>query len=158
MYAAARTLPIAEVRAAVRDSLTAVRAAELARKEGTARLAAWKANPAEANVPALVVSRDQLQSLPPKAVESALRTDPTALPQVTGVDLGEQGYAVVKVNRVVSRSAPDAAATKQARAQYAQVWANAENNAYYGLLKDRFKVKMSAPVAAVAEPTKPVAP
>ena len=158
MYAAARTLPFAEVRAAVRDSLTAVRAAELARKEGTARLAAWKANPAEANVPALVVSRDQLQSLPPKAVESALRADPTALPLVTGVDLGEQGYAVVKVNKVVSRTAPDEAATKQARAQYAQVWANAENNAYYGLLKDRFKVKMSVPVAAIADPAKPVAP
>ena len=160
LYAPARTLPFAEVRAAVRDGLTAVRAAELARKEGAARLAAWKANPAEATVPALIVSRDQTQSLPPKVIESALRTDPTVLPLVAGVDLGEQGYAVVKVNKVVSRSAPDEAATKQARSQYAQVWANAENTAYYGLLKDRFKVKMPLPlpVAAVAGPAKPVAP
>ncbi len=154
----ARTLPLAEVRAAVRDSLTAVRAAELARTEGAARLAAWKANPAEATVAAIVVSRDDPQSLPPKVVEAALKADPTAFPVTSGVDLGEQGYAVLKVNKVAGRNAADETATKQARTQYAQVWASAENAAYYSMLKDRFKVKLPAPVAAVADTGKPASP
>ncbi len=145
LHTPARTLPFAEVRAAVRERLLAVRSAELARKEGQARLAAWKANPADASAaPAVVVSRDQPQGLAPKALEAALRADPSAFPVVTGVDLGDQGYAVVKVVRIVSRAAPDEAAAKQARGQYAQVWAAAENQAYYGILKDRFKTRIMA--------------
>ena len=98
----------------------------------------------------MLVSRDQTQNLPAKVVEAALQADPSAFPAVAGVDLGEQGYAVVKVNKVVSRSAPDEAAAKQARGQLAQVWAVAENSAYYALLKERYKVKV-----LVAQPATP---
>lgn len=155
-HSPARTLPLAEVRAAVRERLVAVRAAELARQAGQAKLAVWKSTPADAaSVAAVVVSRDQPEGVAPKALDAAMRTDPTALPSVTGVDLGDQGYAVVKVNRIVSRSAPDEAAAKQARAQYAQVWAAAENQAYYGILKERFKARINAPDGASDAKTSP---
>ena len=147
-YAPARTLPLVEVRTLVREKFVAARSAEMARKEGAARLAAWKTKPDDATGAAVVVSRDQPQGLAPKLIEAALRVDPTALPSVSGVDLGDQGYAVLKVNKRVSRVAPDDATAKQARSQYAQVWAAAENQAYYGTLRQKFKARITAPKVA----------
>ena len=150
-YAPARTLPLAEVRTAVRDKLVAARAADLARKDGQARLAAWKAKPADVTAPVVVVSREQAQAVPAAVLSASLQADPLTLPAVVGVDLGGEGYAVVKVNRIVSRAAPDEASAKQARAQYAQMWAAAENQAYYRVLKERYKAKISvAQVPAAA--------
>ena len=154
-YAAARTLPLAEVSAAVREKLVASRAAELARKDGEAQLAAWKADPAKAAaVPAVVVSRDQPQGVATKVLEAALRADPLKLPAQAGVDLGADGYAVVNVKRIVSRTAPNDAAAKQAQQQYTQIWAAAENQAYYEMLKDRYKARIliAQPAAIVATP------
>ena len=142
-YTAARTLPFAEMKDRVRERVVAARAAELAKKDGMEKLAAWKANPASASLPAAVaVSRQETQKQPQAVVEAALRTDPTALPAFAGVDLGEQGYAVVKVNKVLSRETPSQQAAQQERQQYAQAWAAAENLAYYDLLKERFKAQM----------------
>ncbi len=147
----ARTLPFAEVKEKVREHLIATQSAELAKKEGMAKLAAWKANPASANLPAaIVVSRLEMQKQPPVVVEAALRTDPSALPGWTGVDLAGAGYAVVKVNKVVPRELPPPAQAQQERQQYAQALASAENLAYYNLLKDRFKVQI-----LVAKPAAP---
>ena len=150
-YAPARTLPLAEVRASVREKLVAVRASELAHKEGQSRLAAWKAKPGDMAGPVTVVSREQAQSVPPAVLNATMQADPASLPAVIGVDLGAQGYAVVKVNRILGRAAPDEAAAKQARSQYAQLWASAENQAYYGVLKERYKAKVE--VAQVPMPS-----
>lgn len=148
-YTPARTLPLAEVRDRVRERLVATRSAELARKDGMAKLAAWKAAPASANLPpAVVLSRLETRNQPMPVVEAALRVDPAALPGWTGVDLGDQGYAVVKVNKVIQRPAPEPQMAQQERQQYAQAWATAENLAYYNLLKDRFKAQILAPKPA----------
>lgn len=152
-HVAARTLPLDEVRAAVREKLVATRAADLAVKAGQAQLAAWKADPSKpASLPVVVVSRDQAQGVPPKVLEAALRVDPLRLPGQTGVDLGADGYAVVNVRRVVSRNAPNADTAKQAQEQYAQIWAAAENQAYYEILKQRYKARI-----LVAQPAAPTA-
>jgi len=145
-YAPARTMPLDEVRAAVREKLVASRAAELARKDGEARLAQWKAQPAQFDsTPVVVVSREQAQGVAPKVLEAALRADPTALPKPVGVDLGLDGYAVVNVKRIVSHAVPDDAQARQARVQVGQLWAAAENQAYYELLKERYKVRINVP-------------
>lgn len=154
-YAPARTLPLAEVRASVREKLVASQAAELARKAGEAQLAAWKADPSKAaSLPAVVVSRDQPQGTATKVLEAALRADPLKLPAQSGVDLGADGYAVVNVKRIVSRTAPSDDAARQAQQQYAQIWAAAENQAYYEMLKDRYKARILVPQpsAVVATP------
>ena len=152
-YTAARTRPVDEVRSLVRERLVGERAAGLARQAGESLLANWKAKPQDALVAALVVSRDQATGLSPKVLDAALRADPSAFPAVVGVDLGDQGYAVVKVNRIVSRVAPDDAVAKQARSQVVQAWSAAENQAYYGLLKERFKARITAPRTAVGATT-----
>ena len=145
-YAPARTLPLAEVRTSVRERLVAARAAELARKDGEARLAQWKSRPAQAeSSPAVIVSRDQPQGLLPKVLDAALRADPAALPAQVGVDLGADGYAVLNVKRIVSHTAPDDAVAKQSRSQIVQLWVTAENQAYYEMLKERYKVRIIAP-------------
>ncbi len=142
-YTPARTLPFAEVKDRVRERIVAARSAELARKDGAAKLAAWKASPAAASLGATVaVSRQDAQKQPPAVIEAALRADPSALPAWVGVDLGDQGYAVVKVNKVIPREAPTPEVAKQERQQYAQAWATAENLAYYNLLKERFKAQI----------------
>lgn len=151
-YTAARTMPFEDVRTIVRDRVVAARAAELARKEGMEKLATWKAAPAAAVMPVpVLVSRDQSQNLAPQVLGAALRADTSALPVFAGVDLGPQGYAVVRVNKVVPRPAPSEANLKQERAQYAQWWTGAENQAYYGLLKERFKVEILAPRPVIGQ-------
>ncbi len=152
-YTPARTRPLLEVKELVRQRWLAMRGAEEARKDGIAKLAAWKAAPASATLQdTLVVSRDQTQKLPPKVVEAALRTDTAALPVFVGVDLGTQGYVIVKVVKVLPRDPALEATTKQERLQYAQWWTSAESLAFYNVLKERFKteMKVAKPVRAAA--------
>lgn len=153
-YTPARTKPLAEVKDDVRQRLVASRGAEEARKDGAAKLAAWKAAPDTATLlPAMVVSRDQLQKLPAKIVETALKTDASTLPVFTGVDLGAQGYAVVKLLKVLPRDPALGPSAKQEQDQYAQWWTAAESLAYYNSLKDRFKteIRVAKPVSAAAD-------
>ena len=145
-YSPARTRPLAEVQDDVRKRLVAVRAAELAKKEGTEKLDAWKANPATATLPAgVVVSREDPAKLPQEVVEAALRADPATLPAFAGVDLGAQGYAVVKVNKALPREAPKPEVARQEVQQYTRWWTGAESLAYYNLLKERYKAQILVP-------------
>ena len=146
-YTAARTLPLDEVRPRVRSLYIAEKSAELARKEGEAKLAAWKSAPDNAAglLPAIVVSRDQPQNQPRPLVDAVLGANTATLPAWVGVDLGAQGYAVAKVNRLVPRETPNEQIALQERQQYLQWWSNAEGLAYYELLKDRFKVQIKVP-------------
>ena len=145
-YTAARTLPLADVRTSVRDKVVAQRAQALAKKDGIEKLAAWKAAPATAAMPAAVVaSRDQPQNVPQPVLEAALRADTVTLPAWVGVDLGAEGYAIAKVNAVVPRPVPVDVTAKQERAQYSQMWSRAESLAYYNVLKERYKTLIIAP-------------
>lgn len=149
-YAPARVLPFADVRNDVHDRLVSVRSAELAKKEGAAKLETWKQQPEAAKLAAAVtVSRDQAQGMAPALMDKLMLADSSKLPAWVGVDLGAQGYAVLRVNKVLERTAPDEARGKQERAQYAQWVASAENQAYYELLKSRFKaqIKVAKPIA-----------
>jgi peptidyl-prolyl cis-trans isomerase D len=78
-------------------------------------------------------------------LKAILRAETKILPNFIGVDLGPQGYAVVRINKITARSVPAEAAAKQDRGQYGQWWTSAEGLAYYAVLKERFKVEMRAP-------------
>ncbi len=145
-YTPVRTLPLVEVKENVRARWIATRSAEEARIEGSAKLAEWKANAQAAALPeSLTISRIDAQKLPGPVLDAVLRADPAALPVLVGVDLGGQGYAVVKVTKVLPREPRAAAAAQQERAQYAQWWTAAESMAYYKLMQERFKVEITAP-------------
>ncbi len=142
-YRAAAVRPFAEVKDLVRTQFILEQARAQAKAEGQARLNEWKAQPAQAQVgnPA-VVSRDQTQGLPQALVDAALRADPAAMPVLVGVDLGAQGFALVRVNKLVPREEPNAQQQAQSREQFARLLGNAEANAYLSHLKTKFKVEI----------------
>ena len=147
----ARQLPLADVKAQVRDRLVIVQAAALARKQGEARLAELRAAPATAMTEAAVtLSRAQQRDLPGALVDAALKAPTATLPAFVGVDLGDQGYAVVKIGKVLGRDPVTADATR-AQSQYAQAWGDAESQAYYNALKSRFKVEIKPGAMAATD-------
>lgn len=148
-YTPARTLPLAEVKEQARQRLVAQQGAALAKKEGAEKLAAWKAAPDSATLPpAMAVSRESAQQMPTQIIDAALRLDAGALPAFAGVDLGTQGYAVIKVLKVLPREASNEATARQDRTQYAQWWTAAETLAYYNLLKEQVKTQIKVPKPA----------
>jgi peptidyl-prolyl cis-trans isomerase D len=126
-YQPARKLPLADVKAKVRDALVATQSAELARKAGEARLAALK----------LAV------------VDQALGIDTSKLPAYAGVDVPGEGFTVVEVSKIMPRD-PKLADPVAAKAQYAQVWGGAELQSYYAGLKARQKAEITASPAQMA--------
>ena len=141
-YEAAHQLPLADVKARVRERLVTLQAAALARKQGEARLAELRAAPAAAmSEPMLTVSRAQSREQPGALLDAVLKAPTATLPALVGVDLGDQGYAVAKVTKVLGRD-PVTADPARAQSQYAQAWGDAESQAYYAALKTRFKVEI----------------
>ena len=150
-YTPARTRPFNEVKDIVRARLVSERSSELARKEGEAKLAVWRSSPASAELPApIIISREQAQQQDPKLVAAALRVDSASLPSFSGIDLGQQGYAVVRINKIVAREPETEVVNRQNLSQYTQLWGAAEGQAYYAVLKERFKAQIlvTKPVAA----------
>lgn len=148
-HSPARTLPLAEVRESVKERLVAQRAAELAREEGEKKLAAWKAGGDTAGLNAAVtVSRDNPQGVLPQVLTAALSADPKGLPAWVGVSLGDQGHAVVRVDKVLPREPGDEQRLAQEVQQYTQWWSAAEGQAYYDMLRERFKVRILVPEPA----------
>jgi peptidyl-prolyl cis-trans isomerase D len=142
-YRSAAVRPYADVKDAVRIQFLMAQAQALAKAEGQARLNEWKAQPAQAQLGnALVVSRDQAQGQPQALVDAALRADPSAMPVLVGVDLGAQGFALVRVNKLVPREEPNAQQQGQSREQFARLLGNAEASAYLSHLKSQFKVEI----------------
>jgi peptidyl-prolyl cis-trans isomerase D len=152
-YQAARTLPLTEVRDRVRERVIATRAGEMARKEGEATLAQLKATPTGELPEKATISRQERGAVPPQLIDVALRAEADKLPAVVGVDLGELGYVVARVDAVLPREAVDDAPLRQ---QYAQAWSSAETRAYLEALKRRYKAEVRAEgvAAAASEPAR----
>jgi peptidyl-prolyl cis-trans isomerase D len=150
-HEAAHQLPLAEVKAKVRERVVAVQTAALAHQLGQARLAALKAEPAIPMTDAvLTVSRSQPHDLAPKVLDAVLKAPAAKLPAFVGVDLGDQGYAVAKVTKVLDRD-PLVADQARGQTQYAQVWGDAEAQAYYAALKTRFDVEIKPNAVSSAD-------
>ncbi|HZF81795.1 MAG TPA: peptidylprolyl isomerase, partial [Rubrivivax sp.] len=139
-----RPLPLAEIKDRVRERLVAEQAAAMAKKEGEAKLAALRANAAgnsEALPIVLTVSRGQAQGIPRPLLDAALRADASKLPALEAVDLGPQGFAVLRVMQVLPREVPPGG-DEPLREQVAQAWAAAEADAYIAALKKRYKAEI----------------
>jgi peptidyl-prolyl cis-trans isomerase D len=147
----ARLLPLVEVRERVRAQVVERQAVLAARRAGEARLALLRANGGGDPLPVvLTLSRLESQSQPKPLVDAALRADPDKLPWLTGIDLGDAGYAVLRVVQVLPR--PPAPGGEEAlRSQYAQAWATAEADAYIGALKKRFKAEIKPAADVLTE-------
>ncbi|MEI7465956.1 MAG: SurA N-terminal domain-containing protein [Burkholderiales bacterium] len=155
-YEAAHALPLADVREQVRARVVGVQAASLAQAEGKARLAALQQSPqTDMGIEPRRISRLQTQELGKATTLAVLGVDPKKLPAFVGIDLGSEGYAVAKVQKVIGRD-PVVADVAQARNQYEQAWSDAETQSYLGALKVRLKVRIDAKTTAKTTATEPV--
>ena len=145
-----KTLPLAAVKDRVREQLVAQLAQAQALKDGQARLAEAQKDAATALPITLTMSRAQVQGLPRAVIEAALRADASKLPVVTGVELGVDGYVVLRVSKVLPRD-PVPGGDDALRGQYAQAWAAAEGDAYLAALKKRFKAEIKPAADAPAD-------
>ena len=142
----AKVQDFAQVQAQVRALYVRDAAVQMVREQAQAQLKAWQQHPEQAQLGAVkVVSRQQGAGVPESVVAVALRVDPSKLPQMTGVDLGDEGYAVVRVNKVLPREA-QAVQTEQSRQEFEALWGQAQGQAYVDELKKRLKVKVMAPM------------
>jgi peptidyl-prolyl cis-trans isomerase D len=144
----ARVQTLAEVMPQVRQRVIAEQAAARARKAGEVKLAELRASgDASTLPPAVLLSRASAQSQPRALVDAVLRADATKLPQWLGVDLGDAGYAVVRLT-AIKPPAADGPELTQLLPRYAQAWGAAEGQAYYSALKSRFRAEIEADTLA----------
>ena len=142
-YQPAKQLSFDEVADRVKTLYVEQQSAVLAREAGEAALKEWQADAAKAQglSSAIVVSRDQTHGQPVPVVNAALQAKTDVLPSWSGVSLGDAGYAVVKVEKVLPSEERNEQIARQALLQYVQLFASAEGAAYYELLKKKFGVQ-----------------
>jgi len=128
----------------VRKKVVAEMAAAMAKKDGEAKLAdLQKSKSTDGFTSPITVSRNDAQGLPPAALSAIFKADASKLPAYVGVDLGTDGYAIYRVNAVEKPATVAADRLTGAQQQIAQVYAQAEMEAYLDSLKARSKVKLS---------------
>ncbi len=140
-HSSARQPALSEVLEAVRAAFVVKASAALARKEGEKSLALNQATPAATfNQKVESVSRVKPGSLSPPLLKRVLSVPSAKLPTVVSHDLGEQGYQLALITRILASDVPTAD-LKVGQAEYAQVWEAAESQSYFDALKVRFKVE-----------------
>jgi peptidyl-prolyl cis-trans isomerase D len=130
------------VKDAVRQKVIAEQSNDAAHKDGIAKLAAFeKSKATEGFSSPLKVSRNDAQGVPPAALSAIYKVDAQKLPAYVGVDLGDDGYAIYRVNQIVPPAATDAQHLAAAQQQVAQVDAQSQAEAYLKALRERSSVK-----------------
>ena len=146
-YRPAAARKFEDVEAQVRQAYIAQQAAELARKDGEARLEALrKSGSADGFGALMTVSRAKADGLSPKAVDAIMRADATKLPSVVGVDLGADGYAIYRITKVGTPAQANPGQRQADAQQLSQLAGQTELAAYYDALKAKAKVKVLHPV------------
>jgi peptidyl-prolyl cis-trans isomerase D len=142
-YKAATVPALGAVKDAVRQKVVAQQSADMARKDGGAKLAELEKSKSMAGFSSsLKVSRNDAQGMPPAALSAIYKADAQKLPAYVGVDLGDDGYAIYRVNAVVPGNAVDPQRLAAAQQQIAQVNAQSQVEAYVDALRGRAKVTM----------------
>jgi peptidyl-prolyl cis-trans isomerase D len=142
-FKSAATPPLASIKDAVKAKYVAEQAAELARKDGEAKLAELQKSKSTAGFGAeQKVSRTDAQGVSPLALSAIFKADDTKLPGYVGVDLGNDGYAIYRINSVVPPAPIDPARLAAAQRQLAQVDAQTQLEAYVASLRKRSSVKL----------------
>lgn len=150
-YKGAATPPLASIKDAVKAKYVAEQAAELARKDGAAKLADLQKSKSTAGFGAeQKVSRSDAQGISPLALSAIFKADETKLPGYVGVDLGSDGYAIYRINAVLPPAPIDSNRLAAAQHQLAQIDAQAQLEAYVASLRKRSSVKTYGSLGASA--------
>jgi peptidyl-prolyl cis-trans isomerase D len=140
-YTPQHTRPLAEVHDLVVAAVRTAQAVERARKDGEARVAEAKKDPALALAQTATVSRlDRSGTVPRPVVEAALKADLSKGPTVLGLALPDGSYAAIRVLKSTPHL-PDPNETAQFKNAFTDAFEEAEAQAVYDSLKTRYKVK-----------------
>lgn len=150
-YKSAATPPLASIKDAVKAKYVAEQAAELARKDGAAKLAELQKSKSTAGFGAeQKISRSDAQGVSPLALSAIFKADDTKLPGYVGVDLGSDGYAIYRINAVLPPAPIDPNRLAAAQHQLAQIDAQTQLEAYVASLRKRSSVKTYGSLGASA--------
>ena len=140
-YRPAALMPFDQAQAQVRERWMTAQALKAARADAEQKMALWKQSPDKAALPAAVqMSRRTVFAQPAAVLDAALRVPEAQLPAWTVVSLGDEGVALLKVNKVVPLEVKPEE-LKEMQAQFGGYWARAEADAYYRALKREYKVE-----------------
>jgi peptidyl-prolyl cis-trans isomerase D len=140
-YTPQHTRPLAEVHDQVVAAVRNAQAVANARKDGEARVADAKKDPALALPQTATVGRlDRSGTVPPPVVEAALKADLSKGPAVVGLALPDGSYAAIRVLKSTPRPA-DPNESAQFKNAFTDAYEEAEAQAVYDSLKTRYKVK-----------------
>ena len=138
--------PFEEVQSVVRQRVTQIEAANLARKTGEAKLAELKGRTDAAGFgEAKTVSRTKNTAFNNAALLAVMKADTSKLPALVGVDVPGQGYSIFRINKVSVPATVDVARRQAEQQQVANALAQEEMLAYIDVLKQKAKVKMVNP-------------
>jgi peptidyl-prolyl cis-trans isomerase D len=140
-YTPQHARPLAEVHDQVVAAVRNAQAVANARKDGEARVADAKKDPALALPQTATVGRlDRSGAVPAPVVEAALKADLSKGPAVVGLALPDGSYAAIRVLKSTPRPA-DPNESAQFKNAFTDAYEEAEAQAVYDSLKTRFKVK-----------------
>lgn len=152
-YKPASRRPLEEVKPAIVAQLTAAQAAELAEKDGQARLEALKKADSEAGFSApKTISRAKQEGVPAQAVAQIFKADARKLPAFVGVSMGPAGYQVYRISKVQA-GAQDLARRVAQNQQMNEMAAGQDLASYIELLKKKAKVSVNKNVLNAAPKT-----
>jgi len=136
-----------EVKNEIAEILRRREAAKLAEQEGKARLEQLKKGETPSvtwSAPKLV-SRRAAQGMPAEVVRQVVAADVSKLPTYVGMSIGETGYVILRISKVVEGEAAAAQqAEKQTEARAANLVGAAEFEAYVASLKGRADIKINS--------------
>jgi peptidyl-prolyl cis-trans isomerase D len=136
-----------EVKIEIAEILRRREAAKLAEQEGKARLEQLKKGETPSvtwSAPKLV-SRRAAQGMPAEVVRQVVAADVSKLPTYVGMSIGETGYVILRISKVVEgEAAADKQAEKQTEARAANLVGVAQFEAYVASLKGRADIKINS--------------
>ena len=142
----AHTRAFEEVAVDAKSLLVAQLSAEAAWKAGNDALQAARSGATLEGVDTVVVvSRDVAPTLPAAVVRAVMAMQADQLPAWTGVNLGDAGYSLVRLDRVDPRPSVDATRLSQESQQLRRAYGEAEVNAFVEYLREHFKTKILVP-------------
>jgi peptidyl-prolyl cis-trans isomerase D len=144
-YRPAAMRPLDAVRADIVKLLTDKEASELAQKAGEEMLEKLRAGkPVDVKWPApKTVSRENPNGLDTWALAAVFRTGTAKLPAYTGLGVGQQGYAILRISQVIEASGIDAQKLAESQFGLARQEARADFQDLLAGLRARTKIEIN---------------
>ncbi|MEY4764455.1 MAG: hypothetical protein RI907_1128 [Pseudomonadota bacterium] len=141
-YHPAARRPFEQVQAELKAKWVMAEAAKAAKAEAEKLSGAWKKGGDDSKMPlAMPMSRRTMFNQPPEVLDAVMRVPEKQLPAILTVDLGAEGAAVVKVNKILPLEITPQEMADTA-GQFGGYWGKVEADAYLRSLKRRYKVEL----------------